>query len=339
MASDGMILPVGKLPLDLLSKVIDEVGEAARDPDLIVGPGIGEDAAVVRFAGEMMVVKTDPITFATDAIGWYLVCVNANDVASMGADPRWMLATLLLPEHRATREMVISIARQIAKACLQFDITFCGGHTEVTAGLDRPIAIGTMIGKLDRPPITSSGARPGDILLMSKRPAIEATSIIARERGKELSGRIPPEVIEKAKGMLFEPGISAVREARAVREMEGIHAMHDLTEGGLYNGIVEICIRSRVNAIVYPEKIKLYPETERLCRIFNIDPLGAISSGSLLMAVSPDRVDEILEAIRSAGVECDVIGEFTEGKGEAYIKDRYGIRPIRYLESDEITKI
>lgn len=334
-----MILPIGKLPLRLLSRVIDEVGEAACDPDLIVGPDIGEDAAVVRFAGGMMAVKTDPITFATDAIGWYLVCVNANDVASMGADPRWMLATLLLPERETTEESVISIARQIAQACRKLDITFCGGHTEVTAGLDRPIAVGTMIGRLDRPPITSSGARPGDLILMSKRPAIEATSIIAREREKELSARVPYEVIEKGKKMLFDPGISAVREARAVREMDGIHAMHDLTEGGVYNGILEICIRSKVNAIIHMEEIKLYPETEKLCRIFNIDPLGAISSGSLIMAVSPDRADEIRKAIQSAGVECAVIGEFTEGEGKAYIKDNDVIRPIKYLESDEITKI
>jgi hydrogenase maturation factor len=339
MAPDGLTLPIGKLPPKLLSRLINEVRGAVDDPDLIVGPDIGEDAAVIRFGDGMMAAKTDPITFATDAIGWYLVCVNANDVASMGADPRWMLATLLLPEERTTEEMVISIARQIADACRRLEISFCGGHTEVTGGLDRPIAVGMMIGELDGQPITSSGARPGDLILMTKRPAIEATSIIAREKGTELSGQVPEGMIERAREMLFDPGISAVVEARAVRKIPGLHAMHDLTEGGLYNGIIEICLRSKVDAIIRPERIKLYPETERLCGIFELDPLGAISSGSLLIAVCPRHADNALNAVRAVGVECEAIGEFVEGEGKAYVNRPDGMKPIEYLESDEITKI
>ena len=339
MASDRLILPVGKLPPDLLSELISMFPGTAVDPTVLVGPGIGEDAAVVRVGDELIAIKTDPITFATDQIGWYLVCVNANDVASMGADPRWMLATFLLPEGEATEGMIKSIASQVAEACKKLGITFCGGHTEVTADLPRPIAVGAMVGRLEGEPITSSGARPGDLIILTKRPALEATSIIAREMETELKGKVPDDVVERAKRMLFEPGISAVEEARAAREAGEIHAMHDLTEGGLYNGLLEICIRSKVDAVIHRERIKLYPETELLCGLFDIDPLGAISSGSMLIVSPPQSAQRIAESIRSSGVECWIIGEVVEGEGRAWLEEGGELREIEYRESDEIAKL
>ena len=128
-----MVLPLGKLKIDLLQQILPQQHHDAR---VIVGPKIGEDAAVIDFGETYLVAKTDPITFATDEIGWYLVCVNSNDIATMGAVPKWLLTTVLLPENRTTEDLVRRIMEQISAACEHFDITLCGGHTEITYGLE-----------------------------------------------------------------------------------------------------------------------------------------------------------------------------------------------------------
>ena len=90
-------MQTGKLPLDLLGKLLSKI--EVTDPRVILGGTLGEDAALIDIGDRYLVSKTDPITFVTDLIGWYLVQVNANDIAVMGGTPRWLMATLLLPEH------------------------------------------------------------------------------------------------------------------------------------------------------------------------------------------------------------------------------------------------
>ncbi len=122
---------VGKLPVELLQSLLERYG--GHDEQLIVGPQVGEDAAVLDVGGpRYLVVKSDPITFATDEIGWYLVHVNANDLATMGAAPRWLLITLLLPERSTDRALVEGIFAQANQACQALGIALCGGHSEIT---------------------------------------------------------------------------------------------------------------------------------------------------------------------------------------------------------------
>ena len=139
-------LPAGKRPHALLDQFLRRF--APSDPRLIVGPQMGEDAAVIDMGDRYLVAKTDPITFATEEIGWYAVNVNANDIAVMGAEPRWFLATILLPQGRATEALAEAIYGQIADACDQLNVVLAGGHTEITVGLERPIISGCMLGEV-----------------------------------------------------------------------------------------------------------------------------------------------------------------------------------------------
>ena len=225
-----MVLPLGKLKIDLLQQLLPQ---SHRDARVIVGPKIGEDAAVIDFGESYLVAKTDPITFATDEIGWYLICVNSNDIATMGAVPKWLLTTILLPENRTTEVLIRRIMEQINAACEHFGITLCGGHTEITYGLDRPIVIGQMLGEVEKGKlIVSSGAQAGDDLILTKGLGIEATSIIARECESDLLEKFSPAFLNRAKGYLTSPGISVLEEAQIAVRTGGVHAMHDPTEGG-----------------------------------------------------------------------------------------------------------
>src|SRR5881296_2696293 len=203
-------LPVGKLRAETLQAIFDK--HPLRDPRVVVGPRVGEDAAVIDMGDRYLVATTDPITFATDEIGWYALQVNANDIAVRGARPRWFLATLLLPEGATTEASVTTMFEQLAQACEELGVALVGGHTEVTHGLDRPIVAGTMLGEVEKERlVTTGGAQVGDAIVMTKGIPLEGAAIIAREREAELLERgVRPAVIRKAKHFLRTPGISVV---------------------------------------------------------------------------------------------------------------------------------
>ena len=180
--------PAGKLPPAELGRLL--AAYTHRHERLLVPPAVGEDAAVIDCGDRLLVAKTDPITFASDEIGWYAVHVNANDIAAMGATPRFFLSTILLPEERATPELAASIFRSIHQAAESLGVAVCGGHTEVTYGIDRPLVIGQMLGETTRDRLVrSSGLQPGHALLLTKGLGIEATAIIAREKRAQLRDR------------------------------------------------------------------------------------------------------------------------------------------------------
>ncbi len=330
--------PIGKLPLDYLAELMCRYAQA--DERVVVGAEIGEDAAVIDFGDRYLVAKTDPITFATDEIGWYAVNVNANDVATMGAVPKWFLATLLLPEGKATKESIEVIFSQISSACRKLGISFCGGHTEVTYGLGRPIVVGQMLGEVERGRlVTTSGAQVGDDILLTKGLAIEATSIIAREKADELAGNHPPEFIARCREFLHRPGISVVPEAQIATAQAQIHAMHDPTEGGLATGLWELAKAAKVGLVIYEEAIPILPETASLCAEYGLDPLGVIASGSLLITLSPQDSKRVIKALNEAGIEAAVIGKVVEEGEGLKLRAEGVVKELPRFERDEIARL
>ncbi len=128
------------------------------DKRVIVGPGIGRDAAVIDFGKTCLVVKTDPITFTSCNLGWYSVNINANDIACLGAAPRWFLATLLLPRKGTCKALVKRIFEEVNSACQALGISLIGGHTEVTLRVDQPLMVGEMIGEVSRDKCSQRGS-------------------------------------------------------------------------------------------------------------------------------------------------------------------------------------
>jgi hydrogenase expression/formation protein HypE len=329
------ILPVGKLPLPLLEKLLKTI--PADNPDILAGPGIGVDAAVIRFGDQTLVLKTDPITFTSENISWYLITVNANDIACMGGTPRYLLATFLLPEGKTTPSNVESLFKDLENACVAGGIELVGGHTEITYGIDRPIAAGFMIGTLEgRDLIRPSGAKPGNVILLSKRIPIEAVSIIASEVPERLG--LDEKTIREARGLLYHPGISILKEASIAREAGGVTAMHDPTEGGLATGLKELALAGRCGIEVYRDSIPVLELAEKILPRFSIDPLGTLASGSLVVCCEEQSSESILAAWRNNGIEGNLIGKITPGPEMILIENGIS-KPLPEFPADEITKI
>jgi len=307
---------------------------------VVVGPEIGEDAAVVDYGENLLVVKTDPITFATDKIGWYAVNINANDVAVMGADPKWFLASVLVAPE-TTEESVERVFDDILGACETLGVSLIGGHTEITYGIERTIVVGCMLGEVTRDRLVrTSGARFGDSVILTKGIAIEGTAVLARElESRLIEAGAAPDTVARAKGYIADPGISVVAEARAVSSAVRVTSMHDPTEGGLATGLRELALAANVGLMIEENRIPVLPESRAICDLLGLDPLGVIASGSLLVTVGPEDEANALAAIASAGVAAAVIGRVTTPEEGLRLIGVEGAMDLPVFERDEIARV
>jgi hydrogenase maturation factor/beta-phosphoglucomutase-like phosphatase (HAD superfamily) len=333
----GTPLPAGKLPNDLLREFLNQLD--IQDPAVLINPGIGEDTAAVDVKPEeVLVLKSDPITFATDAIGQYAVLINANDIATSGAKPRWLLTTLLFP-CGVTPAEIHSVFKELKDFCRRWHITLCGGHTEITDAVNRPVVTGMMAGTVTRRKlIDKRNMGPGDRVLLSKGVAVEGTAIIAREFGDRLAELgLAESEIERCRQFLA--AISIIPEAQIAAQSSGTSAMHDVTEGGLATALEELSVAGGHRIKIDMDAIPVFAETRKICRLLGIQPLGLIGSGSLLICCRADDCNSLMDTIGKRGIEISCIGEVLDsGQGIDAIKKGQPIDWPRF-EVDEITRL
>ena len=330
-------MKVGKVPSELLERLLAKVD--LKDERVLLGPGIGEDAAVLDFGDRVLVAKTDPITFATDLIGWYAVQVNANDVACAGATPRWFMATLLLPEE-STEEQAESIFDQTLSACQDLGITLVGGHTEVTRDLARPIMVGCMLGETEKGKmVQTAGAQDGDSIVITKGIAIEGTSLLARDAAEALSDAgIHADTIAKARELLFHPGISVVKDALVACSTGKVTSLHDPTEGGLCTGLWEVAKAAGAGLAIEEGSIPVVPECTELCEALGLDPLGLLASGALLITLPSEDVPQLFSALEDEGIDAFEIGRITGSEEGVNIIRGHELEPLPRFERDELAR-
>jgi len=329
-------LPAGKLPNDFLDRFLQEY--SLDDPTLLVAPGMGEDTAAVMPPAneEVIVLKSDPITFAEDRLGYYTLAINANDIATSGATPRWLLTTLLFPVG-STAAQIHALIRELQQVSREFGISLCGGHTEITEAVNKPIVVGQMVGTVEKERlIDKRRMEKGDQILFTKGVAVEGTSVLARECAEELLGLgMTQSEIQRCQEFLFDPGISILAEAQIVARSAS--AMHDVTEGGLATALQELSVGGGNRLRIDVERIPVFKETERICRLLGIHPFGLIGSGSLLLTCSPGSSQSLLESMREAGISAVCIGEvLEEGAGVEAVDGSGSLVEWPDFEADEL---
>jgi len=316
-------LSVGKLDPELLKQVIFGC-LGSPDPRVIVGPKIGEDAAVIDFKDRALVVHSDPITGAIENIGWLAVNVCANDIATRGVRPRWILIVMLLPQDVSSAQLK-QITSQIDEAAKELGIAVIGGHSEFTVGIKRPILVATAMGEAEKGKfVSSSGAKVGDRIVVTKGAAIEGTAILSTELADVLEAKVDRAVVRRAQK--FVRMISVVEDALTATEVGGVHAMHDATEGGIAGCLQEIAWASNVGVVVHEERIPVHEETRAICDALNVDPLKTISSGALVISAHPEKAEEIVVALKKKGIQASVIGKTVDEKEGLYILRRDGTK-------------
>ena len=331
------VMQTGKFPPSLLQKLLGK--NSVSDARVVLGPLLGEDAAALEMGENLLIASSDPVTFATDLAGWYAVHVNANDVATTGAVPRWFLATLLVPQgfEEAQAEVLFD---QILQACTSVGVTLVGGHSEVTTGIDRPIIMGTMLGEVapDRL-IRTGGAQEGDSLVITKGIAIEGTSILARERPQELlRAGVSTETVESAATFLEYPGISVIKDAAIAVRVAAVRSMHDITEGGLANGLAEVAKASGLGLGVEEDSIPFLPESREICQALDLAPMGLLASGALLVALPSIDAPKLIAALAREHIEGYEIGQMLAVEEGLVLFGRDGEQPLPIFTRDELAR-
>lgn len=330
-------LKTGKIPSNILAKNVFRY-KGWRDPSVILGSSIGEDAALIAFGKSVLVLKTDPVTGTTSDIGWWVVHINANDVASRGARPRWFLCDLLVPDGTSPA-VVDRIMNQVDRAARQVGAAVVGGHTEVTPNLRRPIIVGYMVGLVGRGGyVTSSGARTGDRVIMTKTAGIEGTAVLASDFAGKLRGTLPRQTLIRAQKMSRH--LSVVKDAQIALRAGGVRAMHDPTEGGLLQGLWELAEASKVGFHVHESAIPISSETKSVCSVLKVNPLRLLSSGCLLIAADRQRSQKIIQSLKKNGISASTIGTFTDRRrGRRLVRLSGRELEIGPLERDELYRV
>lgn len=330
-------MEIGKFPPALLEKLLAK--NVIQDPRVAIGPLVGEDAAVLEVGERFIVAASDPVTFATDQVGWYAVQVNANDVACCGASPRWFLATLLVPE-RFSEGNAEEIFDQILQACEEVGATLIGGHSEVTYGIDRPIVLGTMLGEVERDKLVrTGGAQEGDSIVVTKGIAIEGTALLARERDQELQqAGVDPQTLKEATELLSVPGISVLHDAVIACASVQVHSLHDATEGGLATGLKEVAFASGMGLAVEEGSIPVLPQCRAICQALELDPLGLLASGALLVTLEAGEVPTLLAALDREGINGYEIGQVLAPEEGLVLFGSQGEIPLPQFSRDELAR-
>lgn len=338
MTRTSSSLPPGKLPGDMLQRLISQY-RTPTDETVVVNASYGFDAAAISVGGDTIVIKSDPITFATSDAARYVVAVNANDIACMGGIPRWLTVVALLPEHATTPQSVEALFSDLHDACVAENIMLVGGHTEITIGLDRPILVGTLLGTLRETGLLEPGrAAVGDELYVTKSIAIEGTALLASELAGSLRASLGHEIIQQAASLIDNPGISVTRDAHVALDTGVVTALHDPTEGGLATAVHEIAEASKLGAAVDRDAIPILPATESICAHLGIDPLGLLSSGALLIAARPGGRDILRHAFADAGIPLAHIGVLTDGREGCTISRQGASTMLPRFDSDELAR-
>lgn len=325
-------LPDGKLDHQLLRYLLRKYCQ--NNKSIIVGPGIGIDAALIKTDTKILAVKSDPITLVSKNIGTYAVTINANDIVCAGAKPKWLVATAIFPSG-TTFPLIEETFREISQACQKQKIVLAGGHTEINCCVSQTLICCSMIGEKLKKIRQVKNVRSGAVLILVKHAGIEGASILAREN-KTLAKKFP-DIVKKAINSTKKPGISIVKEALLAWKTVPVIKMHDPTEGGIAAGIAELAECAGCGFIINEKNISFYGPAKIFSNFLGINVFGLISSGCLLIIVPKKYSAKLVTVYRKHRIPASIIGHAIKEK-KILLKKNETLVNLKFSATDEVLK-
>ncbi len=309
-------------PEDLKKYVFSRTGK--KDKNVKMGPKYGEDTAAINMGTQTLVINSDPIIYAAKRIGTLGVNIASNDIAASGATPKWMTNVFFLPDEQ--EEKLDMITKQIDEEAKKLDISIVGGHSEYVGEIKRPFVSMTCMGTTKKY-IPTSNAEPGDYIILTKGAAVEGTGILATDFTEKLLNKLDEETIKKAEKKFDQ--LNVLKESKILKKYA--NAMHDPTEGGIIDGLIEMAKASKVELQIKRNNIIIPEETEKICKTMNVDPLKIFGSGALLATLPPKKARKALKELTNKEIEATVIGEVKKQtkKPKILIDQQKYTEPIR----------
>lgn len=313
----------GKLMQRLLEEVIIPSFGRRRMGD--IGLDEMDDGATLQVAGVNLIVCTDahtihPIVFPGGDLGILTACGTINDLAVMGARPVAMTNTVIV-EEGVEIALLQTMLRSLNSIIEPLEIAMIAGDTKVMppGTLDGIVMSTTGIGILYlEHPISDSGAKPGDDIIISGPVGDHGTSLLAHREGLKFDTDLVSDVAP-----LWEP-------IRACLDAGGVHAMKDPTRGGTAVAMNEIAAKSKVEFELQEDKIPVRPAVQSLCNVLGLDPLHMSCEGTVVMSVDSNHTGDILDALAKYKTTRDarVVGKVLDGKARVVMRTTIGGRKI-----------
>jgi len=308
---------IGKISPEIFNELIfPRLG--AANHQILVGPQHGVDVGIVEIGGQAVSLTTDPVfivpEYGWERAAWFAIHIIASDSVTSGLKPVYMSIDLNLP-MAITKEQLTVMWDTMHRECQKLGISVITGHTARYENCQYPMVGGaTMvgIGGLDKY-VSPRFITAGDRIIITKGPAIEATGILAtmfphlieREFGKQFSDNMQKIFYKMT---TVEDSLTAV--SVGVRQ-DGVTALHDATECGIWGGLYEIAQAAGLGARVEQERIVVEDGVPEICRHFGIDPYASISEGTLIIACREPKAEMVVSALERKGIRSAIVGEFT----------------------------
>lgn len=320
---DEGVPSIGKMSPDKMEKLVAGCF-GAENSKVLVGPGQGLDAAILQIDDKrVMTVAEDPIFpaegLSLEMFGRLTVHIGASDVAVTGVKPQFMSYSLLLPPKFSEQD-TRTIISSISKTAAELGITIVGGHTGWYGAVTVPIVGGiTVWGFAPNDKwISPGGAKDGDVLLMTKGPAIEAAALLAVLNKDYLASSMNKNLLTRVLQRTNE--ITVVSDASVAFKAGGVHAMHDATEGGVLCGLYEMSSAAHIPVFADFDSVNIPEDIVQCSSILGFDPWQSISEGTLLLSVSPANVAKVSEALEKSGSTCCTLGHFDASLATSMLK-------------------
>ena len=332
---------IGKVSSEIFDEIIlPQLGR--KRSQILVGPQHGVDVGVADLGNnQVMVTTTDPIfvvpPYGWERSGWFAVHILASDAATSGIAPTYITMDLNLPLS-ITRKEFEELWNVMHRECDKIGMAIISGHTGRYEGCEYPMIGGATvicIGPKDRY-VTPNMAQVGDEIIITKGAAIEAAGLFAVTFPQQVAERYGPEVSKEAEEIFWQ--MSVVEDAltaveAGVRE-DGVTAMHDATECGVWGGLVEVAEASKVGMIIDKEKIIVQENVRKVCDLFKIDPYTSISEGTLIITVKPHKAKEVLDRLKDKGIPASSVGEVVEDKKGLQLFEKGKSNPLEHPKVD-----
>ncbi len=346
-------MKTGKISESILKRSVLKQIEKVHS-EVLKGAGVGEDCAFLSWEKHDdnkdadsggMAVSTQTVALGISDAAFLAVMAAANNLAAAGALARTVTLAVTLPEG-AEEILLRELMEQALDCCRKLKIQIVGGHTEVSRSVRQPVVTATVIGEYQKNAVLKDAEKEkqaagktdvyspaGLDIVVSKWIGMEGTSIIAKEKERELLKRFPPVLVKMAGDQ--REYLSVASEA-ATALKSGVYAMHDVRNGGIFGALWEISRKLGVGLCVDLKKIPVRQETIEICEFYNLNPYELISGGMLIMLTRDGQ--RLAEDLENKGINGIVIGSTNDGNDKIIVNQE----EIRYLEPpvpDEINKL
>ncbi len=319
---------IGKISPEIFNELIyPRLG--AKSKDILVGPQHGVDVGIVKIGNKAVSIKADPVfivpEYGWERAAWFAFHILASDSVTCALKPKYFSIDLNLPMTMTKQQLQI-VWETIHRECEKYGVSIITGHTARYENCHYPMVGGATIigvGELDEY-VTPKFAKVGDKIIVTKGPAIEASGIFATMFPQLLEKEFGRDFSQNAQNIFYK--MSVVEDAQVAASVgvrdNGVSAMHDATECGVWGGLYEIAQAAGLSMRVEKEKIVMEKYVPEICRYFGIDPYASISEGTLIIACREHKAQKVVDALAQKNIKSSIVGELTEpSKGMVLVEN------------------